>query len=498
MRPWKRSSPKSKSQLELGFGLDVKQAPGDYVNGLRTIPEIPSITVDENNIASFSMPQEALDFTPDKNAVVTRFKNGQQERKLYCNTELTEEEQQNLQLLRQEAQSQNLAFMPSVASSALRYSTRAKGDVKSALKEMLGTQQWRQSYFKSGPITDASIAEDMKLGIVYFGGRDAQLRPSLVMRASRLPASFTRDDGPARLVKLLVFCLEYMLRYLVYPGKIETSAVILDLRGVSTTQIPVTPLREVVKVLSAHYIYRVHKFYLCNVPSMVRRMSGIGTRFLSERQLQKVNFVNSEEEIRCDFASHQLEQDLGGGRPPVTEFFPFPLQAGPFDASATAGVNRSAIPNVHLAFTGSGMQGRAWNPGQSRDDNVALEFTELAQDIFKQCGLPVPSGCPRRGVKQSQTLTEDGVQSESTCVNEHSDVSSSACDASRKAHEAPGPGSKMSDLVEAAHAEGSELTKLESVAPKTRQDPIVIDGDDGEVRPRSIFSCIPQCGTSCK
>jgi len=247
----KSLSPNSRSPKRpaVGFGSEVEQAPGELVNGFRTIPEIPSISVDEKHIAAFSMPQEALDFIPDENEVVTQFKNGQRERKIFCNTELTEKEQQHLQLLRQEAKSQNLAFMPSVASSALRYSTRAKGVAKSAIKEMLGTQQWRQSYFQSGPITDASIAEDMKLGMVYYGGRDAQLRPSLVIRVERIPESFKRDAaGHARLVRLLLFCLEYMLHYLVYPGKIETSTIILDLRGVSTTQIPVTPLHELSKL----------------------------------------------------------------------------------------------------------------------------------------------------------------------------------------------------------------------------------------------------------
>lgn len=130
-------------------------------------------------------------------------------------------------------------------------------------------------------------------------------------------------------VRMLVFCLEYMVRYMAYPGKIETSTIMPDLVGVSTSQIPVGPLREVIKVLSAHYIYRVHKFYLCNIPSMLRRMSGMGTRLLNERQVQKLFFVDDAEEVLVDFALHQVEKDLGGKRPVVTEFFPFPLLAGP-------------------------------------------------------------------------------------------------------------------------------------------------------------------------
>lgn len=508
LSPSKKSLRKSKSPKNLRLSQEGI-AFGEPVDGFKTIPEIPSISVDPSNIAAFSMPQELVEFVPDENAAVTRFKNGEKERKLYCNTELTQEEQQNLKLLRQEAQSENVAFFPSVASCGLRYITRARGCAKTALEEMVGTQQWRQSYFAAGPITDASIAEDMKLGMVYWGGRDRHLRPSLVIRVARIPEAFKKDRGPERLVRLLVFCLEYMLHFLVYPGKVETGVIILDLRGVSMSQIPISPLKEVVKVLSAHYIYRVPKFYLCNVPWMLRKMSGVGTKFLTERQLQKLCFVNTADEILVDFAPHQLEEDLGGVHANVTVFFPFPLQAGPFDAGSTLAVNRTAIPNVHLAFRAGGLRGHAWDPALDREDNIAVECTEFAEDIFKQCGIAIPRGCPRRTAEEAkvartaeeakvldavvesaavspENTVKDTLESESTVINESSDVPtlpSSACESKQ----APTTGTETSPqpAKEVVQQAGIISTPCEIV-------------EEAEVRPGGFFTCIPQCAMPCR
>lgn len=51
------------------------------------------------------------------------------------------------------------------------------------------TQEWRKNYFRGGPITDSSVFEDMKHGIVYFTGRDRDLRPAMVVRGRRTRAS---------------------------------------------------------------------------------------------------------------------------------------------------------------------------------------------------------------------------------------------------------------------------------------------------------------------
>ena len=76
--------------------------------------------------------------------------------------------------------------------------------------------------------------DDLKKGFLYFCGRDAGLRPALVMRPSRCPPGMACDQFG----RLFVFCMEYFLRYMMIPGKVENIVVIVDLKDLSYSQLP--------------------------------------------------------------------------------------------------------------------------------------------------------------------------------------------------------------------------------------------------------------------
>jgi len=232
-------------------------------------------------------------------------------------------------------------------------------------------------------------------------------------------------------------------------------------------------------------------------------------------------FVDDAKEVLVDFALHQVEKDLGGMRPAVTEFFPFPLLAGPFEAGCAMGVNRDAIPNVHLAFTSVGMMGRCWNPALSREDNAALEYTGLAEDIFVRCGVPVPERCPRRTPAQATSVqvseeeaapvveselsigsapemvtkngstkdTCEGSSKESTCMDEASDGLGSACDSKLGDKELRLVG-KLAEkpLVDVLEVLGQTRSQSGGAAPAPELE-------DAEVKPkaRGFFCCLANC-----
>merc|ERR1719424_2541192 len=97
------------------------------------------------------MTWEALLFVPDASIVVTVFENGDRERKIHCNVELTDEEQ-NL-LVELETAACGKGFFPSIAVAATRYLAHCRGDVSKSLAAMQLTQSWKHQYFSSGPIT---------------------------------------------------------------------------------------------------------------------------------------------------------------------------------------------------------------------------------------------------------------------------------------------------------------------------------------------------------
>jgi len=363
---------------------------GSLFNGFKAIPEIQSFECAAERIAPFTMPAEALEFEPPPEAVVTRFANGDQERKIHLNTRLSEHEQEMLARMREEANAAGEEFYPSVTAMATRFLSRARGDAKKAVKLMKLTQKWRSEYFQDGPLSDTSVLEDMRHGIVYFCGRDKALRPAIVVRAKRIPQQWYKEKRIDKFIRILIFCMEYFARYMVVPGRVENLNVIVDMQGLGISQVPVGALSEVYSVLSHHYIGRVYKFYACNVSYMLNTLAGIVKGLLTDRQKQKLNMIDDVKELRKDFALHQLEEDLGGSRPAATEFFPFPVLPGPFGAGDASGPAAGAVPDAHDVLSASGALGRSWDPKLSSQENRQLEYGPRAADILQECGMPVP------------------------------------------------------------------------------------------------------------
>lgn len=359
------------------------------LNGFLLRPDIVMLEVEEQNIAPFSVPQEALSFEPLGEAIISHFRNGDWERKIHCNIELLPEELEGLRLLQEETQTQGIRLLPSLCVAATRYLSHARGDYRKALKLMEATQEWRLSFF-SQPLTDTMLAEDLKHGIMYYSGRDKALRPLLTFRASRIPAAWHRERSYGRVIRLCCFCIEYFLRYMVVPGRIESFCVMIDLKDVSLTQIPVGVLREVHRSMGAHYVGRVSRFYICNMPWLLSSLLPIAKKVLTDRQRQKLVFVNRIQEIEEDISLRQIEEDLGGMRPMLQDFFPFAMLPGPFSDGNETDTSKEPVPRVHEVLTAAGSRGRLWNLRAKSEDNRRLEFSARAADIFRRCNLPVP------------------------------------------------------------------------------------------------------------
>ncbi|CAE7434019.1 unnamed protein product [Symbiodinium natans] len=389
--PWPSSTSSHNSRAQAsrdGFFAE----PAVVANGIRVLPESSSIEIEEQNVAPFSLPQEVLSFQPDDQAVFARFVNGDCERKLHCNIELTHEELEALRLLQEEARAQHVALPVSISASATRYLSHSHGDPKKALKMMETTAEWRTSYF-TRPLSDADMAEDLQLGLAYFTGRDKALRPVLVFRAARIPAAWHRERRYDLVIRVLVFCMEYFLRYMAVPGKIESINVVIDLKDLTLSQIPIGVLREVHRSMGMYYVGRIFRFYICNMPRILGTLVPLAKKVLTERQRQKLVFVCRPEDITRDMADRQIEEDLGGSRPPLKDFFPFPLLPGPFEPNTPPSPRclNEAVPGVHKVLTAEGSKGRLWNWRKKPEENQRLDFSDCAADIFRKCGLPVPA-----------------------------------------------------------------------------------------------------------
>ena len=61
------------------------------------------------------------------------------------------------------AQAQRLRFYPSVTVMATRFLSTSRMNTRKALRLMQATQEWRQAYFRDGPLTDDCLKEDPRV-----------------------------------------------------------------------------------------------------------------------------------------------------------------------------------------------------------------------------------------------------------------------------------------------------------------------------------------------
>eukprot|EP00928_Gymnodinium_smaydae_P057844 TRINITY_DN4106_c0_g5_i1.p1 TRINITY_DN4106_c0_g5~~TRINITY_DN4106_c0_g5_i1.p1 ORF type:complete len:499 (+),score=83.05 TRINITY_DN4106_c0_g5_i1:100-1497(+) len=369
--------------------------------GLLLREDAETIRCSEENIAPFTLPQEAISYAPPAAEVFSNFKNGDRERKIHNNIELEPEELAHVRALEEVAREQQASFSPTVAAWATRFISRARGDPRKALKLMQATQEWRDDFFREGPIVDSTIAEDMSHGIVYFCGRDASLRPFLVIRANRIPDKWYKEKSTDKMTRVLIFCIEYFIRYMVVPGRVENLNVIVDLQGLGISQVPVGAISEIGKLMSSHYLGRVFKFYIVNLSYILSSLAGIAKSLMTDRQRQKLFFLDKAQHVAKDAAATQLEEDFGGSVPKLQKFFPFPLRPGPFEAGCTT-ADSSAVKGVHGLLTRRGAQGRIWSESLSREENVSLEYTDEAPEILQKCGLRLPKPVSQATVDQDR------------------------------------------------------------------------------------------------
>jgi len=216
----------------------------------------------------------------------------------------------------------------------------------------------------------------------------------LVVRGNRIPSQWQKEKQYDRLTDLCVFCMEYFLRYMIVPGRVEGMNILVDLKGLYLSQMPVAALEKFYKTVSHHYCGRTFRFYVVNMPFALRILLNVAKGIISERQAMKLIVLSNPQELLKDYASHQLESDLGGTHPPVNQFFPFPLLQGPFSAQHRDGPSSDRVPNVHRVLTLRGARGRLWDDKLSIEDNTKLDYSEEAKEILNRCGLPVPDHCP--------------------------------------------------------------------------------------------------------
>lgn len=241
-------------------------------------------------------------------------------RYIYLNQILSENEQLYLAKLRKYAKNHGYKFPHSIWIQALRFLASSRFHVQTALEMMLSNHEFR---IKELPISEKDVMNDLKVGAIYWHGKDIKCRPILIVKLAKLDTFVGEIE---RIQKLLCFCLEFFLKYLQVAGRVENWNVIIDLAGKGITDLPIQVLKSVLSLVNTRYRMRLYRMFIVNCPKFINVVSNALVAAIPGSSVRKIRFIDESysDEITSLVPLEQLEESYGGKCPNLTEnFYPF-------------------------------------------------------------------------------------------------------------------------------------------------------------------------------
>ncbi|CAE7405363.1 unnamed protein product [Symbiodinium natans] len=325
----------------------------------------------------FTLPPEVVLYEPSAHdihrggAPLPEGKTGN--RLIFLNVPLLDFEQKALQSLHDALKDEKAlapegdGVIPSyVRLHALRILQQSKLRVDKALSTIATHLEMR---VQKMPVHEESVLADLKSGMMYWHGRDRSCRPVLIWRMEKI-SKFDAD----RATRMILFILEFAVRYLMVPGRVENWVLIVDLAGCGLSMAAAssfrTVCRNVTRLLEEVYCGRNFTTKIFHMPSIVR---AIVNSLIPEDKKSKVDFVADADiakSMRLMCEPHQLEEQYGGTAPNVREGEAFPFRFFPHCRGPKSG-GSPPLPSLH------DVADRSFHEGFS------LDLFEKAQAIWR-------------------------------------------------------------------------------------------------------------------
>jgi len=137
-------------------------------------------------------------------------------------------------------------------------------DHKGTLKSVVTTYEWQRDMFplKMTP----EVANLIKSGFLYVGGRDRNFRPLLIIKANVFSAHKPYPNLEQSIMAY-VFAIEYINKYFHVPGQVENWNILVDMKDISLLNIPVKSMKGLAVTLQSQYQCVASKIFLVNISS---------------------------------------------------------------------------------------------------------------------------------------------------------------------------------------------------------------------------------------
>ncbi|WWD20434.1 hypothetical protein CI109_104910 [Kwoniella shandongensis] len=183
-----------------------------------------------------------------------------------------------------------------------RYMRAAKWKFEDAKKRIKGTLEWRREY-KPELIEPGDVAVEAETGKIILNGFDLDGRPVLYLRPGR-----ENTEVSPRQIRHLIYHLERALDFMP-PGQ-EQVAIIVDYKSATSQTTPsVGTARKVLHVLQNHYVERLGRGLVVNMPWWINAFFTGISPFLDPITRDKIRFNPKLVEL-CP--ASQLDAEFGG------------------------------------------------------------------------------------------------------------------------------------------------------------------------------------------
>ncbi|CAE8592288.1 unnamed protein product [Polarella glacialis] len=325
-------------------------------------------------------------------------------RLIFLNTSLTADEQTALVELHQALEAEGEVHEDSegeipafVRLHALRILQQAKGNVKKALLSMLTHLEMR---VRMMPVSESAVIEDLRKGMMYWHGRDRKCRPNLVWRVSKID-----QFDVERATRVILFIMEYGVRFCLVPGRVENWNLIIDLSGCGMSQATSNSraiAKNVTRLLEEVYCGRNFSTKIFHLAWVIR---AIVNTLIPEDKKSKVEFVSDKDipsvmQGLCE--PHQLEQQYGGSAPDVAAADVYPFRFFPNSTGLTGkdpAKQESLVEMADHAFH----EGNLWDTYPRSKEK--WEKAAKLQSLTPTAAKALEAMHPGKAVKPCQDMT---------------------------------------------------------------------------------------------
>ncbi|OII77853.1 CRAL TRIO domain-containing protein [Cryptosporidium andersoni] len=323
------------------MGNDIKNLDINMVEKLGRALEVTE------SLDDYTIPSEVLVYNPIDDDIFTKFNTGSSSefkiRQIFLHVDLLENEIKLLDEFDNYCRSNDFEVPMELSPILLRiliFNKRRYPNnyIVKTVHHVKNMYSWRRSIYPLKD-TDVELRRDLEDGIIYWHGRDFSLRPILVIKLAKIGRNFPIQ----RFVRLIVFCLEWGLRYLMIPGKIETCLALIDVRGVSLTSFPISTLSEISSLLTNQYSFRLYKMFVLHDSVFIQAIWNIMKQFLTDLQQHKIVLCRNDIKHQLFKIIHpcQIEEYFGGTE--KNKSFPF----YPFKFPSSSNIIQYSDPRFH-------------------------------------------------------------------------------------------------------------------------------------------------------